>query len=65
MVGGENYNGATNSFSNSGNIDYHGTGKSDTALKTDAPYKTLGWDFTNTWKIPDGGGYPILQWQSE
>jgi hypothetical protein len=22
---------------------------------------TLGWDFTNTWKMP--GGYPVLKWQ--
>ena len=23
----------------------------------------LGWDFINTWKINEGNGYPILQWE--
>jgi hypothetical protein len=66
MFGGVDYDGATNSFSNYDDIDYrHGTDKDNGALKTDAPYKVLGWDFTTVWKIPNGGGYPILQWQSE
>ncbi|MDR2639355.1 MAG: hypothetical protein LBC09_05945 [Helicobacteraceae bacterium] len=66
MFGGVNYDGATNSFSNYDDIDYrHGTDKDNGALKTDAPYKVLGWDFITVWKIPDGGGYPILQWQSQ
>jgi len=25
----------------------------------------LGWDFDKIWKMPEYGGYPILQWQSE
>jgi hypothetical protein len=28
-------------------------------------YESLGWDFDTVWKMPESGGYPILQWQSD
>ncbi|MDR0664257.1 MAG: hypothetical protein LBF86_01865 [Helicobacteraceae bacterium] len=41
----------------------NGTGKTDSDLKSQSTYEALGWDFTNVWKMPDGGGYPILKWE--
>jgi hypothetical protein len=54
----------------------HGIDRSEGQLKTAATYSDavngnglggLGWLFGNDdehpWKMPDGGGYPILYWQ--
>jgi uncharacterized repeat protein (TIGR02543 family) len=54
----------------------HGTSKTDALLKTRSTYEDavngdgaggLGWQFGNDavhpWKMPEGGGYPILYWQ--
>ncbi|MDR1641292.1 MAG: cadherin-like beta sandwich domain-containing protein [Clostridiales bacterium] len=33
--------------------------------ETEPLYRTtLGWDFDAIWKMPENGGYPILQWQT-
>jgi hypothetical protein len=45
-----------------------GLGKTEAALKAQPTYANtppggLGWDFTSTWKMPTGGGYPLLHWQ--
>jgi len=49
-----------------------GVGKTDAQLKTQSTYSGavsgdglggLGWDFGTTWKMPAGGGYPVLYWQ--
>ena len=55
---------------------YHGVSKTDAQLKTQSTYSGainsdglggLGWKFgsddDNPWKMPSGGGYPILYWQ--
>ena len=55
---------------------YHGVDKIDAQLRTQITYSGaingdglggLGWKFgnddANPWKMPDGGGYPILYWQ--
>ena len=56
----------------------HGVSKTDAQLKTQSTYSNtvngdglggLGWDFDGdldndpVWKMPNGGGYPILYWQ--
>jgi uncharacterized repeat protein (TIGR02543 family) len=54
----------------------HGTSKTAAQLKTRSTYESaiygngfggLGWQFGNDaehpWKMPEGGGYPILYWQ--
>jgi hypothetical protein len=33
-------------------------------LGNDFYRNTLGWDFDTVWKMPEGGTYPILQWQN-
>jgi hypothetical protein len=48
----------------------HGEDKTEAQLKDQSTYETgLGWEFGNRgdpiWKMPSGGGYPILYWQSE
>jgi hypothetical protein len=72
MRGGKNYNGTTNSFTDSGDQSYHGTDKSDDLLKMQSTYSNavngdgfggLGWDFNDVWKIDEGNSYPILKWQ--
>jgi hypothetical protein len=70
MVGGENYNGLANSFSYSGDIRYHGIGRSIEELKTRNTYETgLGWKFgdndTAPWKIDSNknNGLPYFYWQ--
>jgi hypothetical protein len=78
MTGGVNYDGATNSFSNSGNISYHGTDKTEAELKIQETYSDaiegdglggLGWQFgdnnTAPWKIESNknNGYPYFYWQ--
>ena len=54
------------------NLANHGISKTLKELQTQTTYSGavngdglggLGWDFTNTWKMPAGGGYPILYWQ--
>ena len=71
MSGGANYNGYTNSFSNSTIPANHGTDKTIDNLKTQSTYSGmptngLGWSFgdndTNPWKI-EGNNYPHLYWQ--
>jgi hypothetical protein len=60
----------------SGNINYHGVDKDETALKTQTTYSNaangyglggLGWKFgndaNNPWKIDEGSSYPYLYWQ--
>jgi hypothetical protein len=47
---------------------YYGTDKTEAQLKDKSTYETdLGWEFGNSgeaiWKMPSGGGYPILYWQ--
>ena len=53
-------------------IMFHGVDKTDAELKIQTTYSDpiiedglggLGWDFTDTWKMPSGSGYPILFWQ--
>jgi hypothetical protein len=56
----------------------HGISKTEPQLKTRSTYEDpvtgdglggLGWQFGNDadhpWKMPEGGGYPILYWQTE
>jgi hypothetical protein len=53
----------------------HGIDKTNTQLKDPATYENavgsggLGWQFGGSgeaiWKMPSGGGYPILYWQTE
>jgi len=63
-------------FENITNTSLHGTDKTDVQLKTQTTYSGdingdglggLGWRFgndaNNPWKMPAGGGYPILYWQ--
>jgi hypothetical protein len=33
-------------------------------LNSDFYQTTLGWDFDTVWKMPEGGTYPILQWEN-
>jgi hypothetical protein len=75
MIGGANYDGVTNSFSNSSDTKYHGTDKTQIELKTRSTYENdeasggLGWKFgdddDNPWKIDPNknNGYPYLYWQ--
>ena len=37
----------------------------ENALKQESYTQGLNWDFYEIWKMPEGGGYPILQWQNE
>jgi hypothetical protein len=61
----DSMSGGVNGSFSSNETKYHGTDTNDDALKTQATYEALGWDFTTVWKTPSGGGYPILQWQSK
>ena len=50
------------------NIKSHGIDKTDAELRSQSTYENgLGWKFgnddDNPWKMPSGGGYPILYWQ--
>ena len=38
----------------------NGIAKTDAALKSSSTYSTQGWDFTRTWAIDEGNGYPYL-----
>lgn len=42
-----------------------GIGKEESVLQTEAFYKSLGWDMTDTWGIDEGTGYPYLRWMRE
>jgi hypothetical protein len=53
---------------------YKGIDKTEAELKTLSTYSAdtptgLGWKFgnddENPWKMPDGGGYPLLYWQTD
>ncbi|MDR3177506.1 MAG: hypothetical protein LBT96_00840 [Campylobacteraceae bacterium] len=64
--------GSSGGFSNDGDINYHGTDKTDVELKTQTTYSDavgggLGWKFgndaANPWKINEGNSYPYLYWQ--
>ena len=58
---------------NTENAVFHGISKTDVELKMQSTYSDsnslggLGWKFgnddDNPWKMPAGGGYPILYWQ--
>jgi len=61
---------------NTTNTWYHSVSKTDAQLRTQSTYSAavngdglggLGWKFgnndANPWKMPAGGGYPILYWQ--
>jgi hypothetical protein len=60
-------------FTNSGDINNHGTSKTDVELKTQTTYSDdtssggLGWKFgddaANPWKINESNSYPYLYWQ--
>ena len=66
----------SNAQFNTTDIRLHGISKTDAQLRTQSTYSNaiigngqggLGWKFGNNndypWKMPDGGGYPILYWQ--
>lgn len=38
----------------------HGIGVTQNVLETQATYTAQGWDFTDTWGIDEGNGYPYL-----
>jgi len=48
---------------------HNGTSKTYTELRTQNTYSYsissggLGWNFSNIWRIPQGGGFPVLRWQ--
>jgi hypothetical protein len=46
---------------------YYGIDKTEAQLKDQSTYEGLGWQFGNSgeaiWKMPSGGGYPIVDWQ--
>lgn len=42
-----------------------GIGKEESVLLTEAFYKSLGWNMTDTWGIDEGTGYPYLLWERE
>ena len=51
-----------------GNSTENGLAKREVELKMQSTYAApppdgLGWDFTSAWKMPAGGGYPLLLWQ--
>ncbi len=46
-----------------GVTDNNVPGRNTADMKTEATYHDWGYDFLNTWIMPTGGGYPILQWQ--
>jgi hypothetical protein len=39
------------------------TGHSTADMQKQSTFQGAGWDFTNVWKMPEAGGYPILKWQ--
>jgi hypothetical protein len=47
---------------------HNGLSKTEAELKAQSTYANptpggLGWDFASVWKMPAGGGYPLLYWQ--
>lgn len=42
--------------------DKNGYATSSAALKRQATYELIGWNFTDTWGIEEGIGYPYLRW---
>lgn len=40
----------------------NGTAKQATDLYSKSTYETLGWDFSNVWKIDEGKGYPYISY---
>jgi hypothetical protein len=38
-------------------------GKTTAEMQDEDTFINAGWDFDTIWKIPAGGGYPVLQWQ--
>jgi The GLUG motif len=39
------------------------TGLPTPTMLTASTFTDAGWDFTRTWRMPDGGGYPRLRWE--
>jgi hypothetical protein len=47
------------------NVSDCDTTSNTNSMVTKSTFTSVGWDFTNIWKIDDGASYPYLQWQDE